>query len=230
MKRERGRVITGHVAGFFAVGGRIFLLAVPLCVIHVALQGRFPLTNALIGDWWNLTHYLALFVIGYALLPDPRVTTALVWHRRVALAGAIVLTGGRLALIATLGSTRPYSPHYVVMLTLRGVTEWLMLVGVLGYARVYLDRPWGWLRWAGDRVAPFYIWHQTVIVVLGVWIVQWHTGVWVKFAAIAVVSLALTVVVCELVGRTRVTRIAFGMKPRTLRESDRKDASRPGMH
>ena len=61
---------------------------------------------------------------------------------------------------------------------------------MLGYARVYLDRPWRWLTWAGDRVPPFYIWHQTVITLL------------------------VTAVICEVVGRTNLTRGAFGMRPR----------------
>jgi hypothetical protein len=36
----------------------------------------------------------------------------------------------------------------------------------------------------------------------------------VKFAAIAVATLVLTVAVCELMGRTNVTRVAFGMRPK----------------
>jgi peptidoglycan/LPS O-acetylase OafA/YrhL len=202
------------MARFLATGARIFLLAVPLCVIHVALQGRFPLTNALIGDWWALTHYFALFVFGYVLLPEARIATAAARHRRVALVAAVLLTAVRLAAIASFGPATPSSPRYAVMLTLRGLTEWCALVGVLGYARVYLDRPWQWLTWAGDRVPPFYIWHQTVMVVIGVWIVPWATPVGVKFAVLAAVTLIVTVAVCEVVGRTNVTRVAFGMRPR----------------
>ena len=214
LKTARGRAASDRAVDFFATGARLFLLALPLCFIHVALQGRFPSTNALIGDWWNLTHYFALFIIGYALLPDPRIGTAAARHRRVALAAALLLSAVRLTAIAMFGPAPPYSPRYVVMLTLRGLLEWCALVGLLGYARVYLDRPWRWLAWAGDRVPPFYIWHQTVMVVVGVWIVQWSAGIAVKFTALAVITLILTLAICEVVGRTNVTRIAFGMRPR----------------
>ena len=214
LKRERGRAAADRVAGFFARGARIFLLALPLIAIHLALRGRFPSTNALVGDWWNLAHYFTLFLLGYVLLPDARVSAAFERHRRLALGGAIVATILRLALIVAAGPATPYSLHYVVVYTLRGLTEWLALVGVLGYARRYLDRPWGWLRWAGDRVPPFYIWHQTIVVLLAVWIIRWPTGVEAQFATIAVAALIVTVFVCELVGRTNLTRVAFGMRPR----------------
>ena len=213
MRTERGRVVTARIAGFLTTRGRVFVLALPLCAIHVALQGRFPLTNALIGDWWALTHYFALFVFGYVLLPDPRVTDAFVRHRHVALAAALVLTAARLTTIAWLGPAPAYSLRYAVMLTLRGLVEWCALVAVLGYARVFLQRPQRWLRWAGARVPPFYIWHQTLMVVIGVWIVRWNVGVAGKFMALALATLVLTLLICELVGRTRLTRAAFGMRP-----------------
>ncbi len=216
LRTERGRAARDRIAAFFAGGPRIVLVAIPLCVIHVALQGRFPLTNALIGDWWNLTHHFALFIVGYLLLPDPRVTAAFVRHRKVALAAALGLTVVRLTVMALLGPAPAYSPRAVVMLTLRGVVEWFMLVAVLGYARVSLDRPRRWLQWAGDRVPPFYIWHQTVMVVIGVGIVAWDTAVWVKFAVLFAASLAATVALCEVIGLMNLTRIAFGMRPRSV--------------
>ena len=215
LRGERGKAATAAIVGWLTPGPRLFLLALPLCAVHVALQGRFPLTNALVGDWWVLTHYFLVFVFGYVLLPDPRVSDAAARLRRVALAATIVFLALRLWLIATYGSATPYSGRYVLALTVRGLTEWFALVTVLGYARRYLDRPRAWVAWAGDRVPPFYIWHQTVLVVIGVWIIGWSAGIPAKFVTLVLISLAVTVGLCEVAGRTKVTRLAFGMRPRS---------------
>ena len=108
----------------------------------------------------------------------------------------------------------PYSAHYAMALTLRGLTEWCALLGVLGYARRYLDRPHPWLAWAGDRVPPFYIWHQTVIVLIAAWIIPWSPGVTVTFSVILAASFVITLALCEAIGRTRMTRVLFGMRAR----------------
>jgi glucan biosynthesis protein C len=88
------------------------------------------------------------------------------------------------------------------------------LVAVTGYASCHLSAPRPWLARAGDRVYPFYIWHQTVIVAVAFWVVQWSAGPIVKFAVVSALSLALTLVACELVRLTAVTRVLFGIKSR----------------
>ncbi|HET6366658.1 MAG TPA: hypothetical protein VFG27_05495 [Pseudomonadales bacterium] len=60
---------------------------------------------------------------------------------------------------------------------------------------------------------PFYIWHQTVIVVVACFVLGWPMGPWAKFAVISAISLVLTVALCEAVGLTPLTRRLFGMKP-----------------
>ena len=59
---------------------------------------------------------------------------------------------------------------------------------------------------------PFYIWHQTVIAVIAFWVLQWSAGPIVKFVIVSATSLVLTLVVCELVRLTAVTRLLFGIK------------------
>ena len=65
---------------------------------------------------------------------------------------------------------------------------------------------------AGDRVPPFYIWHQTVIVVVAFYVVEWTAPAAAKWAVIALVSLVLTVALSEVVSRSAPTRVLFGLK------------------
>jgi glucans biosynthesis protein C len=212
LRGEGGQRLVAGLASWLRPGRRIFLLALPLALIHVALRGRFPSTHALVGDWWNVAHYFVLFLLGYVLLPQPAFKAAVEANRRV---GAVVFVTAfalRLALVPLLAPIAPYSIAYVALLTLRAIIEWSALVAVIGYAGMYLSRPSRVLRYGGERVYPFYIWHQTVIVVVAYFVVGWAAGPLVKFAAISAVSLVVTVALCEAVGMTPLTRRLFGMK------------------
>jgi peptidoglycan/LPS O-acetylase OafA/YrhL len=199
---------------WLARGRRIFLLVVPLAVIHVGLRGRFPPTNALVGDWWNLTHYFVVFVFGLVCLGRPAFTEACERNRHLALVLFLLVAPARAWVGMTAGPVQPYSSLYVALLLARAVTEWSALVAVIGYASRHLSTPRRWLAWAGDRVYPFYIWHQTVIVAIAFWVVQWTAGSIVKFVIVTAVSLVLTLAVCELVRLTPITRLLFGIKSR----------------
>jgi peptidoglycan/LPS O-acetylase OafA/YrhL len=208
-ERWRGRIVDA-----VASPARVFLPAVVVVVIHVALRGRYPNTYALVGDWWNLAHYATLFVLGYVLVADARFRVATERARHVAAVLWVAVAVARIAWFLTMPPAPPYSAGYVVALTLRGCAEWLALVAVLGYASRHLDRPSAALRWAGDRVPPFYIWHQTVIVVVAYYVIAWPAPAAVKWPSIALVSLAITLALTEAVSRFSLTRVLFGSRPR----------------
>jgi hypothetical protein len=63
-------------------------------------------------------------------------------------------------------------------------------------------------------VLPIYLLHLPIVIVIGFFVVQWTPVLWLRFAIITLVSLVDTLVVYDLVRRTRVTRFLFGIKPR----------------
>ena len=212
LRSERGQRLGARMALWLRPGRRVFLLTLPLALIHVALRGRFPSTHALVGDWWNVAHYFLIFLLGYVLLPQPAFKGAVEANRRMGAALFVIAFALRVALVLLLAPIAPYSMAYVALLTLRAVIEWSALVAVIGYAGVYLGRPSRVLRYGGERVYPLYIWHQTVIVVVAYFVLGWAAGPVVKFAAISAISLVVTVALCEAVGTTAITRRLFGMK------------------
>jgi peptidoglycan/LPS O-acetylase OafA/YrhL len=143
---------------------------------------------------------------------DARFRAATERVRHLAAALWIVTALARTAWFLSMPPAPAYSAGYVVAFTLRGLAEWFALLAVLGYASRHLDRPGAALRWAGDRVPPFYIWHQTVIVVVAYYVVAWTAPAAVKWAVIGLVSLAITLALTEAVSRFAATRVLFGSK------------------
>ena len=71
------------------------------------------------------------------------------------------------------------------------------------------------MAYAAIAFLPFYILHQTVIIVIGFSVVQWHIAGLLKYLVICLSSLALSLLIYEIVIRwTRPTRWMFGMKAR----------------
>jgi hypothetical protein len=63
-------------------------------------------------------------------------------------------------------------------------------------------------------VLPFYIFHQTVLLAVGFFVVQWALPAPLKWLIIASVSFAAILALYEfLVRRWNILRFLFGMKP-----------------
>ncbi len=70
------------------------------------------------------------------------------------------------------------------------------------------------LTYASEAVLPFYILHQTVLLSVGYFVVQWPIPDLLKWAIILPASLAIIMMIYEfLIRRFNVMRFLFGLKP-----------------
>lgn len=212
LRKPTGRAKLAPVVDFLSRGANILWLALPIALVEVALRWRFPNWQNFIGDWANHAHYPLIFLFGFLLMTDQRFSGAIDRNRRMALLVGLLASAGRLLDEVGLAG-------YVLDMTLRGVAEWSLIVAMLGYGHRYLNRPSRVLRHTSEIAYPFYIWHQTVIVIVAFFVVRWQAGIGVKFAVIAGTSLLLTWLICEAIKLTNVTRFMFGMKARHRRSA-----------
>ncbi len=207
LRRAGGRAVLDRVTGFLARGWWVLVPAVGVAAAEVALRSTFPNNQNLVEDFANHANYAFVFVMGFVLVGDPRVAAAVrrVWPGALAVGSLGALTP--MILSAAGASPLPYAPNRL----LAGMAEWFILVGLLGLAQAFLDRPIRWIRRFAVISLPFYIWHQTVIVVLAYWVVQWNASITTKYAALAGMALVITWALAEAVRLTPVTRVAFGL-------------------
>jgi glucans biosynthesis protein C len=70
------------------------------------------------------------------------------------------------------------------------------------------------LKYANEAVLPFYIMHQTILLLDGFLVLQLHIPAPIKWLLIALSSFALVSGLYEfVVRRLNILRILFGMKP-----------------
>jgi glucan biosynthesis protein C len=207
-RRESGQRLLGRFAAFSSRPGMIFLWAIPLIL-------TLPLPE--IGGK-NFCYYLILFVYGYVLMADARFGEALDRHKVPALVFGLGLLVTIVGIMAS-GVEIVGVMELLLNLCYKGITTWLLLIAFLGFGRKYLNFFNRALEYAGETAYPFYILHQTVIVLIGTYVMQWDIGVWPKFLVISLASVPAILLMYEvLIKRTRVTRFLFGMKFKRQRE------------
>ena len=100
---------------------------------------------------------------------------------------------------------------------------WFCLIALLGYGKQFLSFSNRFLKYTAEPSYPYYILHQTAIVIIGYYVVQWgalatlgaSVSVGLKFLTIMVASLVATALAYDLlVRRISVTRFLFGMRPK----------------
>ena len=194
-----------------------FLL--PLLVLSVALVDMFLFPDGFFGyrnGGFNIVAYLLFFVFGYLIFADPRIMEwigRLRWFMLgtgvIALVLAFVFAFDELAdPVGHFGSTGFY-----VSALLQSLSTWGWLLAILGLGKRYLERNNRFLSYANEAVLPFYILHQTVIISIGYFVVQWDTGVGLKYLTISTTSFIAIMLIYEvLVRRINVLRFLFGMR------------------
>jgi len=91
--------------------------------------------------------------------------------------------------------------------------SWLFIIAILGFGSRYLNFNNRFLGYANEAVLPFYILHQTIILIIGFFVVQWSIGIAPKYLIITTSSFIAIMAIYELlVRRINVLRFLFGMR------------------
>ena len=202
-RRDSGKRLTGWLAAFFSLPGAILLLAIPLWIAYEVID-FYP----------SPLYFISYFILGYLLVSDTRFEKAIDRHKAVALVIGPILylmvayfqvTGWPEGMLSRAGS--------VINAYTVGFAPWFFVIAILGYGRQFLATSNKFLRYTGEASYPYYILHQTIIVIIGFYVVQWQVGLAVKYVVILAAAIAVTALLYELlVKRFNLFRFLFGMK------------------
>ena len=192
-----------------------------ICVLWVL--PRYPPTHALVGDWFVHAESLPLFLLGYLLAHNARFWRWAVQLRWLTLASAVLAitveltlrAGGQSLLPAGLQTALAALPLGVIERLARAAYTWLALLALLGWARHRLNRPFAWLPYCTEAVFPWYILHQSLIIVALYWLAPFKLGAWLEPALVLAATVAGCLLLHELViRRLRWLRPLFGVPAR----------------
>jgi len=184
-----------------------------LAVIRILLVARFPDTHALVDDWFLHANYFSVFALGVLLAREAGVWEEIRRQRWIAL--ALALAG--YAVVQT------WSSHYDALQSLDGLRqaqrvcyaldEWCAIVAALGFARQWNPADSRVRRYLTEAIFPFYIVHQTAIVLLAHFMKPLGLRPPVEGPLLVAATLAICFASFEIVRRVAWMRPLFGLAP-----------------
>ncbi|KAB2944409.1 MAG: acyltransferase family protein [Candidatus Methanoperedens sp.] len=212
LRKETMQNLISSMAISFKKPGIIFLLALPIFFMELFVNLQPDGIGIRDFGGWSPLTYLIFFSLGYLIASDMQFRASIERHRKIALLLGVLTTISGFFFLEAGYSSRAYFFSF-----LRAFNSWFWLVAILGFGSKYLNFNNALLKYSNEAVLPFYILHQTIIVVIGFYIASWDVGVIMKYLILSTASFALIIALYDLViKRVKVLRFLFGMKPRVL--------------
>lgn len=212
-KSVKGKTFTNKAAAFSSKFGMVgFGL---ILFIAGLLYFWFPNeTHAFVDDWAGFTKYFLYFIFGAFIGTNPIFWKNLENNRKLNL---------KIAFFSTLtiyyirwNNVEPLweiSTLNLLFWFLLVLNAWFWVIALLGYAKKYLNFTNKFLQFSNEAIYPFYILHQTFIVIIAYYIIQTHDDIISKYLFLTFVSFILSLgFYVFLIKPYKVTRFLFGMK------------------
>lgn len=226
--KKRGTSYLSKISIHFEKPWALFFLFLPISAVAAAFE-IIGLGGVRVMGGWDPISYLLFFSYGYLIFSNATIGETIKKYSPVYLAVAIILTAllldshfGLILKIPGLtrhdllndGALLPLNQSmWVAVQALRGLLGWCWIIGVLGLGRRFLDFNNKFLAYGNEGILPFYILHHTVIYIIGYHVIQWSSGISIKFFIIAIISFAMIMAIYEiLIRRINVLRFLFGMR------------------
>ncbi len=214
-RKKTERSLISRLSNWFERPGSLVFLCLPVAIAAMfADWAGLGFTRQMGG--WDIFSYLFFFLYGYLVFSNTGIQETIKKYGTVALFAGLVLSACGLVLRFLLNPQISFgTPQYAGIMVLKALRAWCWIIAILSFGSRFLNRKSRFLRYANEAVLPFYIQHQTVILIIGFYIVQWNMGIPGKYLFISSISFAVIMAIYELlIRRIGPLRFVFGMRPK----------------
>ena len=203
--------------------GRPWVL--PLLFVSVAVAS---LLSSVVGlgfteqmGSWDILSYAMFFILGYVLFASTGLQEAVRKQGGWFLLAAVIFSAAHIFLKFYV------RPAFYEDVDIRLFASWGWIVGLFWLGGHFLNFKNRFLAHVNEMVLPFYILHQTVIVIVAYFVVQTGLAIPIKYGITVVISFAVIVALYELlVRRIGVLRFLFGMRKKAAAPESRRVVAR----
>ncbi|MFX1588325.1 MAG: acyltransferase, partial [Promethearchaeota archaeon] len=94
----------------------------------------------------------------------------------------------------------------------RVINGWSWMIVVLALASKYLNKNHKSRKFLNEIVMPFYVLHQTIIVIVGFYIVRLDLNIFSKYLIISSLSFVIIMGLVLIIRKVNALRFLFGMR------------------
>jgi len=196
----------------------VVIIPVVIFALHENwLEDVFPSTHALVDDWSNHLLYFPFILLAFIYAKSQSV-----WQIIDRLFVPACLAGGLLAiwqlfvwsLTADDVGAVPYIEIWVVLHSLaEPAYAWACILVAFGLVRRFANRSSPALSYMTEAIFPWYILHQTFIVMAGFWFTRKDIPAITEFICVTCATIAGCLLTHEIIiRRSRLLRPVFGLK------------------
>jgi glucans biosynthesis protein C len=190
----------------------VYTLAIPIAFLMVNLDPRTTLGMRDMGGW-PLPIYLLFFIYGFVVIAHAGLQRRIMQQRWLSLALGIVCFVVLAVIWGARGDAAYHTARYAQIFTVFGISAWCWVLAIFGFGMKHLTFNKPYLPALNEAVLPFYVLHQSILIVVGYFVVQLDLPAEVKWLMIAPLSFAIIVTLIGIIRRVNVLRFLFGMKP-----------------
>ncbi len=223
MRGAQGKWLVAKI-GALLKGKLHYLIMVPSLLVFVFPCAYFPQTNALVNDLAYFFYWFTFFWAGFIIASDIKIGEAIEHYRSRSLGWAILL----LVVVNYLRWNKIEVNHNMGLVYFnRLITSafgWMMLLAIMGYGKHLLNRPHKYLGYINQAIYPFYILHQTIIIIIGYYVIQVDESIMSKSLFVLVTTFIFSMAIFHyLIRPYKWVRIMFGVKPEIVLQ-DKKES------
>ncbi|MFX1446494.1 MAG: acyltransferase [Promethearchaeota archaeon] len=215
--KENNREKISNFAKFLARRGMIYILAIPLIItemithiIYVEVRGK---TNLGFGGW-QLPSYLFFFIYGYLFASNPQFKEIIERNMKIYLIIGLITLPFALLYFIFVDISELLSQFFIFLLLSISFAvcslSWLFII--FGLGAKLLNVEYKKLNFLNELVLPFYILHQTIIVIVDFYVVQLKFNIIVKYFMVIGIAFPLVLILVLLIRSNNITRFLFGMR------------------
>ncbi len=209
---DKGKLILAKIENWLCQGARIIWLPLAIYLAIFLTINEHNVSHAFYDDWYGHAIFIFAVIMGCTFARMPNIWQAFEENRYLALTLGLISYSVLLAIFLSpeevLSLNKTVAWDYTSLLV-----KWSWIALIIGFARKYLNYTNNTLKYCNTIVYPFFILHQTIIIILGYYVIDWGLPGTFEFLVIAAGTFTVCCLLYELlIKRVNLLRVLFGLK------------------
>ena len=209
-----GRSFLDKLGNFLAIPGIILILMLPVSWLSIVFDDPQSIIGQRNMGGWPLPIYVCYFLYGSIIFSHKHLLESIQKMRWFYITIAFIAVGITFWLFDyAVPSNGTNFQQFILFGVIYLLGSWCIMLAFIGFACKHLTKNMPFLKYCNEAVLPFYIMHQTVLLIAGYFILQWPVNDAIKWIIISALSFSCIAILYEgFVRRFNVFRFLFGIK------------------